>query len=90
MFFENEQLKQQDNDPRQKHKDRNPVDPMHIPHPLRVRRIRVPLLDIKILLDLSPNSHDVIYHKFLYLQPIREPGAWDLHTHPDPWAKQGN
>jgi hypothetical protein len=59
MFFENEKLKQQDNDPRQKHKDRNPVDPMHIPHPLRVRRIRIPFFDIEVFGDLSSDSHRV-------------------------------
>jgi hypothetical protein len=57
MLFENKQLQQQNNDPRQKHKDRYPVDPMHIPHPLRIRRIRIPLLDEEIFLNLSPDSH---------------------------------
>ena len=47
-----------DNDREQKHEDGNTVDPMHIPHPLRTRRIRIPFLDIEVLLDLSPNTHN--------------------------------
>jgi hypothetical protein len=44
-------------DRNQEHKDGNAVDPMHVLHPLSMWRIRIPLLDIKIFLDLSPNSH---------------------------------
>ena len=40
---------------------------MHIPHPLRVGRVRVPLFYIEIFFYLPPDSHDVIYRKFLYI-----------------------
>jgi hypothetical protein len=43
--------------PQQENKDSGAVDPMHIPHPLRIRLIRIPLLYIKILPDLSPDTH---------------------------------
>jgi hypothetical protein len=48
---------------------------MHIPHPLRMRRIRVPLLDIKVLRQLPPDSHKKmntpikVTQKSLYLHP---------------------
>jgi hypothetical protein len=57
MSLENKDPQDQKNKPQQEHKDGNPVDPMHIPHPLRIRRIRIPLPDIKIFGDLPPNSH---------------------------------
>jgi hypothetical protein len=57
MFFENEQLKQQDYNPRQEHENGYPVDPMHISHPLRVWRIRIPFFDIEVFGDLSSDSH---------------------------------
>jgi len=41
----------------QEYEQRDPVDPMHIPHPLRMRGIRVPLLNVEILSDLSPDTH---------------------------------
>jgi hypothetical protein len=41
----------------QENKDGDAVDPMHIPHPLRMRRIRVPLLNVEILGQLPPDSH---------------------------------
>jgi hypothetical protein len=41
----------------QENKDGEAVDPMHIPHPLSVRRFRVPLFDVKIFAKLSPDSH---------------------------------
>jgi hypothetical protein len=59
MAFENEKLQEQENDPHQEHENGDPVDPMHIPHPLRVRRIRIPLFDIEVFGDLSSDSHRV-------------------------------
>jgi hypothetical protein len=56
MMFENRPHNHND-DRDQKHKYGYPIDPMHIPHPLRPRRTRIPLLDVEILLDLSPNAH---------------------------------
>jgi hypothetical protein len=41
----------------QENKDGEAVDPMHIPHPLSVRRIRIPFFDVEILAKLSPDSH---------------------------------
>ena len=46
-----------DNDRDQKHKNGDAVDPVHVLHPLSPWRIRVPLLNVEIFLDLSPNSH---------------------------------
>jgi hypothetical protein len=47
-----------DNDYRhEEHKNGGPVDPMHVPHVLRIRRIRIPLFDVEVFLDLSPDSH---------------------------------
>src|ERR1700761_8085295 len=57
MMFENKKFQQQNDQSHQEHENGDPVDPMHIPHPLRIRCIRIPLLDIKVFLDLSPNSH---------------------------------
>jgi hypothetical protein len=57
MMLENKQLDEQDNDPNKEHKNRYPVDAMHIPHPLGIRRIRIPLLYKQVLPDLSPHSH---------------------------------
>src|SRR5579871_562787 len=53
--------KQPDNDqdqPQQEHKDRDPVDPVHVLHPLRMRRIGVAFLDVEVLFYLPPNSHN--------------------------------
>jgi hypothetical protein len=57
MSLENKDPQDQKNKPQQEHKDRDPVDPMHIPHPLRVWRIRIPLLYVEIFRYLSPDSH---------------------------------
>jgi hypothetical protein len=59
MSLENKDSQDQENDPHEEHKNGDPVDPMHIPHPLGIRRIRIPLLDIKVLLYLSPDSHNL-------------------------------
>jgi hypothetical protein len=56
MMFE-DRPKDHDKDRDQKHKDGNAVDPMHVLHPLSAWRIRIPLFDVEIFLDLSPNSH---------------------------------
>jgi hypothetical protein len=45
--------------PQQKNKNRKPVNPMHIPHPLRVRVFGIPFLDIEVFFDLSPDTHNV-------------------------------
>ena len=56
-MFEKNCPDDQDDQPNKKHKNGNPVDPMHIPHPLRIRRIRVPLFDVEIFLYLTPDTH---------------------------------
>jgi hypothetical protein len=48
MSLENKDPQDHKNDPNKEHKDGNAVDPMHIPHPLRIRRIRIPLPNIKV------------------------------------------
>jgi hypothetical protein len=60
MFLENKQPQDQKNKPHEEHEDRNAIDPMHIPHPLRIRRIRIPLLNVKIFGYLPPDSHNII------------------------------
>jgi len=62
MSPENKDPQDQENDPHEEHKNGDPVDPMHIPHPLSIRRIRIPLPDIKVFRDLSPNSHNSLYY----------------------------
>jgi hypothetical protein len=57
MSFEKDRPNDHNNDPDQKHKNGDAVDPVHVLHPLRAWRIRIPLLDVEIFLDLSPNSH---------------------------------
>ena len=61
--------------PQQEHKNGDPVNPMHIPHPLRVRCIRIPFLDVEVFRYLSPDSHNQISAKnrrrpFPQLTPI--------------------
>jgi hypothetical protein len=48
MFFEN-QAKDYHQDSDQEHKDRDPVDGIHIPDPAACRLIRIFFPDIKIL-----------------------------------------
>ena len=43
--------------PQQEDKNGDAIDPMHIPHPLAVRGIRIPFLNVEILAKLSPDSH---------------------------------
>jgi hypothetical protein len=57
MMLEKNRFNDDKNQPQQENKDSGPVDAMHIPHPLRIRFIRIPLLNIEILPDLSPDSH---------------------------------
>jgi hypothetical protein len=57
MMLEKNRFNDDKNQPQQENKNRDPVDPMHIPHPLRIRFIWIPLLNIEILLDLSPDTH---------------------------------
>jgi hypothetical protein len=58
MFLENKDPQDQKDQPQQEHKNGDAVDPMHIPHPLGIRRIRIPFFDVEILSYLSPNSHN--------------------------------
>jgi hypothetical protein len=58
MFLENKDPQDQKDQPQQEHKDGYPVDPMHISHPLGIRRIRIPFFDEEVFSYLSPNSHD--------------------------------
>jgi hypothetical protein len=57
MMLEKNRFNDDKNQPQQENKDSGPVDPMHIPHPLRIRLIGIPLPDIEILPDLSPDTH---------------------------------
>jgi hypothetical protein len=63
MSFKKDQPDDHKDQPQQKHKNGDAVDPMHVFHPLRMWRIRVPLLDVEIFLDLSPNSHSIKYKR---------------------------
>ena len=53
MFFEKDQPDQHDDNSQNEHEDGYPVDPMHVPHPLCVRLLRVPFFDVEILGYLS-------------------------------------
>jgi hypothetical protein len=64
----------QKNDAQQKHKDRDPVDPMHISHPLGIRRVRIALLYIKVFGYLPPDSHNVLD----YLPKINNTALFEL------------
>jgi hypothetical protein len=57
MMLKKNRLNDYKNQPQQENKNSGPVDPMHIPHPLRIRLIGIPLPDIEILPDLSPDTH---------------------------------
>jgi hypothetical protein len=57
MMLEKNRSNDDKNQPQQENKDSGPVDPMHIPHPLRIGFIRIPFLDIEILPNLSPDTH---------------------------------
>ena len=57
MMMPEHQPVDHNNDRDQKHENGNAIDPMHILHPLRMRCVRITLLDVEILPDLSPNSH---------------------------------
>jgi hypothetical protein len=59
MMFENEYLDQQNDQSNEEHENGNPVDPMHVPHPLRIRRIGVPLFNVEVLFDLPPDTHKI-------------------------------
>ena len=53
MFFEKDQPDQHNDNSQNEHEDGYPVDPMHVPHPLRIRLFRVPLFDVEIFCYLS-------------------------------------
>jgi hypothetical protein len=57
MSFEKKKPDDHKDQPQQEDKNRDPVDPMHIPHPLSIRNIGVPLLYIEILAKLPPDTH---------------------------------
>jgi hypothetical protein len=57
MSFEKNQPDDHKDQSQEEHKNGDAVDAMHIPHPLSIRRIRVPLLDVEIFPYLSPDSH---------------------------------
>jgi hypothetical protein len=59
MTFDKEQLDHQNDQRKQEHKNGYPVDPMHIPHPLRIRRIGILLFDVEIFFDLPPDTHKI-------------------------------
>lgn len=49
----------QHNDQRcQEQQDRQAVDAMHVFHPLRIRRIGVPLFEVEVLCYLPPEAHN--------------------------------
>jgi hypothetical protein len=58
MSFEKDQPDDHKDQPDQEHKDGDTVDPMHVPHPLGMRRIRIPLFNVEVFPNLSPDSHD--------------------------------
>jgi hypothetical protein len=58
MPLEKYQFDYKDNDRQQEHKNRDPVDPMHVFHPLGMRRIGIPFLNVEVLCKLSPYSHN--------------------------------
>jgi hypothetical protein len=60
MFLEKKQLDNNDDNSHQEHKEGYSVDPMHVFHPLGMRRIGVPFPDIEILCKLSPDSHSTL------------------------------
>ena len=57
MSFEKDQPDDHKDQPQQKHKNGDTVDPMHVLHPLSTWRIRIALLDVEIFPYLSPDSH---------------------------------
>jgi hypothetical protein len=59
MMFDKKYLDNQNDHPNEEHKNRYPVDPMHIPHPLRIRCIGIPLFDVEIFFDLPPDTHKI-------------------------------
>ena len=61
MMFDKKYLDNQNDHPHQEHKNRYPVDPMHVPHPLRIRRIRIPLFNVEVFLDLLPDTHNAVF-----------------------------
>jgi hypothetical protein len=59
MMFDEKYLDHQNDQCNEEHENGYPVDPMHVPHPLRIRRIRVPLLNVEVLFDLPPDAHKI-------------------------------
>jgi hypothetical protein len=57
MPLEKDQLNDQKDNGQQEHENRDPVDPMPIFHPLGMRRIGIPFLNVEVLGKLSPYSH---------------------------------
>jgi len=58
-MFNNEQLNQQNDQSNEEHENGNPVDPMHVPHPLRIWRIGVPLFNVEVFFNLPPDTHKI-------------------------------
>ena len=61
MSFEEQRPDDHDEDSCEEHKDRDPVDPMHIAHPGTARCVRVPFFDIQVFFNLSPYAHEIIF-----------------------------
>lgn len=59
MTFEKNQFDDHKDQRRQEHENTDPVNPMHIPHPLRIRRVGISFPDIEVFFDLSPYTHAV-------------------------------
>jgi hypothetical protein len=59
MFLEKNRPDDNEDQPTQEYKNSDPVDPVHVLHPLGVRRIRVPLFNVEIFPYLSPYSHKI-------------------------------
>jgi len=57
MLAENGPLQNHYQQRRQKQEDRDPVDPVHVFHPLRMRRSGISFLQIKIFCDLTEHAH---------------------------------
>ena len=59
MMFDKKYLDQQNDQSNEEHENGYPVDPMHVPHPLAIRRIRVPLFNVEVFFNLPPDTHKI-------------------------------
>jgi hypothetical protein len=57
ILFKHYKLEKNYNERNQKKKDGKPVDPVHVFHPLRMRRIRISFFQVEIFGDLAKKTH---------------------------------